>query len=486
MEPDKTLSEVNPVNGLKSYAARPNLLRTQDGYRWVTELGEATTTDITTSITENATRIINDADANTKKITDNATANKDAIVAALTALDKRAQQILALMNDPVNITKTLPASLIETQTAKATAIVTLRDDTQVSSADHPDDFEWASSDESVITVEADGTLHALQAGMASISVVYLHQLESEGANVNVEAKKVTSVAILSTEGEAPTTSIPAGDSIQLRAQATYNTGDKSVLFGSSASWTSSDTDVATVESGTITGVTAGTANITATIEGVASPALAFTVTPPNVNIAIFNADNPNGKEISTYVLPAKTGTTVAFKDADGNKIIAESYRSSYQSRATVADDGAITAVGPGETTITATYKGKTATIKINAGTGDLTRILVAVANMTYVDAQNPGADVTLGGGTVVQDANGHSYSFDDMIIAGPSPDNVGATSASGAGVVADVYATAMGAGSAYNIAVGTKLTIAPGYTDAKLLLDVKAIITEGSWSLETK
>lgn len=302
-----------------------------ESYDFVVELGAKTV------------KVLND---NTDKIIANATANKDEIVAALVALDKRAQQMLALMNDPVNITKTLPASLIETQTAKATAVVTLRDDTQVSSEDKPADFEWHSSDESVISVDADGTLHALKAGMASISVIYLHQLESEGANVNVEAKKVTSVAILSTTGAAPTTSVLVGGNVQLRAQATYNTGDKGNLLGSSATWASSNAKVATVNVGTVAGVAVGTTNITATVEGVTSPALAFTVNP----IAVTGITMP---ATASVLVGGTTSVAATVAPANAtNKTV--TYASDKTTIATVDNTGLVTGKAVGTAVITGT------------------------------------------------------------------------------------------------------------------------------------
>lgn len=203
-----------------------------------------------------------------------------AILKAITDNTAVLNQMVKLLNEPKTITKTLPASIFEGKEAQASAFVTLADGTQINSEDAPNDFHWYSSDESIISIDPDGTMNAHKVGMASISVDYKHLLESEGANVNVEAMKVTSVAILSTTGAAAPTTVEVGKNYQVRAQAIYNTGDKGNLLGSSAQWTSDNEAVATVEAGTIVGVTAGTANITASIDGVSSTPLQVTVTTP--------------------------------------------------------------------------------------------------------------------------------------------------------------------------------------------------------------
>lgn len=72
-------------------------------------------------------------------------------------------------------------------------------------------------------------------------------------------------------------SVEEEDSIQLTATATYSPGYE-VDVTNIATWASSDDTKAEVEAGFVTGIAAGSTNITATLKGVSSTNFAVTVT----------------------------------------------------------------------------------------------------------------------------------------------------------------------------------------------------------------
>ena len=73
--------------------------------------------------------------------------------------------------------------------------------------------------------------------------------------------------------------IQVGDTVQFTATITYPDGSTEDVTGE-ALWFSSDTGVATVEAGLATGTGAGTAGITATIDGSEGGPYTLTVTAP--------------------------------------------------------------------------------------------------------------------------------------------------------------------------------------------------------------
>ena len=94
-------------------------------------------------------------------------------------------------------------------------------------------------------------------------------------NVITEPKQVVSMVATGADGD---NSIAAAATNQYAATATYNTGETADLVAV-ATWTSSDTAVATVDAaGLATGVAAGTAVITAYYRGVTAVAATLTVT----------------------------------------------------------------------------------------------------------------------------------------------------------------------------------------------------------------
>lgn len=74
-----------------------------------------------------------------------------------------------------------------------------------------------------------------------------------------------------------TLSVATGDTTQLTATGTYD-DDSTADLTSTAVWVSSDETKATVAAGLVTGVAAGSSNITAAVDSVTSPAASVTVT----------------------------------------------------------------------------------------------------------------------------------------------------------------------------------------------------------------
>ena len=143
-----------------------------------------------------------------------------------------------------------------------------------------------------------------------------------------------------------TASIEVGSTVTLTATAS----DESAI-----TWSSSDTDVATVSGGVVTGVSAGTATITAT-SGDAKATCTVTVTKtedPTEEVAITISQETASVEVgSTITLTATT--------SDGSEV---SWRSNKAGIATV-ENGVVTGVSAGTATIMATSGDAKATCAI--------------------------------------------------------------------------------------------------------------------------
>ena len=141
-------------------------------------------------------------------------------------------------------------------------------------------------------------------------------------------------------------------------------------------WTSSDESVATVdETGTVTAVAAGEANVTASVKDAdiaASTHIKVVVTPTGV-VAPESIDlvtnGENTKDLDAKLVPA---------DATDVKL---AYESSDESVATVDETGKVTAVANGECTITTYVTAKTE----DAEASELSAVVVEAADAEEID-----------------------------------------------------------------------------------------------------
>lgn len=218
-------------------------------------------------------------------------------------------------------------------------------------ADSSQTVTWSSSNEKVATV-VDGIITAVAPGTTSISA---KTENNRMASCTVTVKQhVDALTVEPTE-----LNLEVGKSSTLKATVLpANASDKVVA------WSSSDESVATVTaSGSVRGIKAGTATITATADGkTATCTVKVNAVPTAVKLSQEAADLEVGKQLTL---------TASVEPAEASQAI--EWKSSNESVATV-DKGVVTAVKEGNCNITATATGssKNAICRITvkaAGTG---------------------------------------------------------------------------------------------------------------------
>ena len=194
---------------------------------------------------------------------------------------------------------------------------------------------WFSSNEKVATVNSSGTIFALTAGTTVICV------KTEDGNHEAQCQVVVSVAVSGLLINPAELSLDEGESKTITAVISPSDAtDQEVI------WESSDTDIATVDGGRVTGVKAGIAVITATTnDGGKTASCTVTVIAHaksvSLNKASLRLEKGASETLQATVLPENTT----------NKSII--WSSSNTSIATVSDNGKVIAVGPGNATILA-------------------------------------------------------------------------------------------------------------------------------------
>ena len=211
----------------------------------------------------------------------------------------------------------------------------------------------------VFTIPANTAANTYELGVKEL------QITSDYGKTYDDAKELTASATLTISQIAVTSislnkseiTLPVGKSETLTATvAPENATNKNVT------WTSSNTAVATVENGVVTAVGKGTATITAS--SASDPAVTdtceVTVTNPVTGITL-----TPGKLALTVGEKQTLTATVEPAGADDSTVV---WTSGDAKVATVDQNGKVTAVGAGTTTITATAGGKSATCDVTVST----------------------------------------------------------------------------------------------------------------------
>ena len=201
---------------------------------------------------------------------------------------------------------------------------------------------WASSDASVATVDASGQVTAAANGSATITAT---AGSVSGTAAVTVAQVVSSVAV----SPAADTLVAFGDTVRLVAEAVDANGHSVAV--TEFSWSSSDTLVARVDdSGLVESVAEGEAAVTATASEVTGGAELTVVSPLPTTITV----NPDTVALTALGQTAQLAAVVRDQAGRAMEGVRVAWSSGDTTIAEVDSAGLVTAVGVGETTITAT------------------------------------------------------------------------------------------------------------------------------------
>jgi parallel beta-helix repeat protein len=309
--------------------------------------------------------------------------------------------------------------------------------------------KWESSDTTVATISSTGMMTALAPGSATIYAsadlvspelaTYDSALEQNIAGKSGKVKKgrtkatVTQAPVSSVTMSPTSSSIGIGGTVQF--SATLRDADGNTVTGSSITWSSSNTAIATVSaSGLVRGVAFGSADVVATVNGVQSSAVVDVVPTEPLSLALDQSalDLTAGQS-------ARVGATL--KDATGHTVtgVTFAWSSSNTSVAKVATSSTstsaiISALAPGSASITASASGARATLALDVSAVPVASVAVSPSSLQL----EVGGTATLGAKAL--DANGGSLTGRSISW---SSSNTGVAKVSSGGVV-----TAVAAGSA--------------------------------------
>jgi uncharacterized protein YjdB len=268
--------------------------------------------------------------------------------------------LTAVVVTPVN------PSIAKGEHEQFTATARFSDD---SSADITSQVTWSSGTTSVATISAAGLASTLAVGSATISASF--DGVSGSTVLTVTAAVLTSIAVTPANP-----SVPKGDSEQFTATGTMSDSTTEDLTGQVV-WASSRTSVATVNAaGLAATIAQGTSTISATLGGLSGSTTLTVAAPALISIAVTPANEtvPRGENLQFTA----TGTLSDQTTEDLTSQV--TWASGTPAAATISASGLATAVGQGNSTISATLNGVTGSTGLTIGAAVLQSIAVTPAN----------------------------------------------------------------------------------------------------------
>lgn len=217
---------------------------------------------------------------------------------------------------------------------------------------------WSTDNSSIATVSTSGVVTGKKAGTATITAKTDDGNYRATCKVTVTGTAAT-IAVTGVTLSPTSTSVAVGSTVVLTPTVTpSNASNKAV------SWASSNTGVATVNNGTVTGQSVGNATITVTTTDGQKTAICTVNVTAKTSTDVVKSVSLNKTELTLDV--GKTETLKATVTS-GNATNQTVTWSASGDAATVNSNGVVTAVKAGEAIITATAGGQSAscTVKVN-------------------------------------------------------------------------------------------------------------------------
>jgi len=242
-----------------------------------------------------------------------------------------------------------------------------------SSKDLTSSAAWSTSDPKTATVSAAGVVTGVAAGAATVTATSGTFTSSATITVTGSTVTLTSITVLPANP-----SIPINTTQQLTATGSYSDGSSRDLTAL-VTWSSSTVADATVSAaGLVSGVAAGSATVTATLGSVSNSTLVAITAPSIVAISISPDDLTLPIGVSQQYTASATYSDGSVQDLVGGV----TWTSSSTTVATIDNNGLVSILAAGNTTITATVGTFTDSAIITVVPAHLTSITVSPATIS--------------------------------------------------------------------------------------------------------
>ncbi|WP_342058627.1 beta strand repeat-containing protein [Aeromonas sp. OTU364] len=227
---------------------------------------------------------------------------------------------------------------------------------------------WFSSDQTKVTINAQGLATGVAVGTSTISAS-LNGVTSAGTVLTVTNATVSQIQIT-----PPSLTLAKGTKGKLTAIATYSDNSTQDI-SNQVVWNSSNIGVATINlSGEVSAVSNGSATLTGSVGAVTSNSVSLSVTNASVNQIDLSAT------ASTLAAGTKAQLTAVASYSDGssqNITPLVSWSSSDSDVATVSTSGEVTAVAPGTAVITGSFGGQTSNLTVTVTAATVSAIQIS-------------------------------------------------------------------------------------------------------------
>ena len=222
-------------------------------------------------------------------------------------------------------------------------------------AETSDKLTFTSSDENVVTVSETGAVLSVGAGQATITVTCGTQTKTVAVNCEFE------VVPPAPSVDLDKVSLSLTDFTLFKVGETATIRVKGLPEGAvvDVEWSIDDESIATIEDGKVTAVAKGTTNAYATIEGKKFKCIVrCSIKEESSEPVDENLLNISHEDVTLF-RPGETFTIRLYKD--NVRYAGVAWSSDNEAVCTVNEEGRVTAIGKGTTTIKGVYEGKTYT-----------------------------------------------------------------------------------------------------------------------------
>jgi len=216
---------------------------------------------------------------------------------------------------------------------------------------------WSSSNTTIATIVPSGLAFSIGQGVTVITAT--QSGVSGSASLTVTPPALVTIAV-----SPANVTIALGVTQQFTATGTY-TNQSTQNLTSTATWSSSNTTIATIAPGGLaTSVAQGTTNITATVNSIAGAASLTVGAIVLESVTV----TPNDAEIAKSTTAQLTATAVYSNNTTQNVSSSSSWSSSAPSVASVSKQGLVSALKNGAATISAIYQSVKGTAQVSINT----------------------------------------------------------------------------------------------------------------------